>query len=314
MTETAYLAHPDFVEQLAEELGDVHERHDRLLLAPGPARPVAWAQNIWHEPQRIEISSIGQGAKSLRAMQRGWALYPYLHLGRSKLLQEKLPHVSAKPLAFPNPRPAAPLGSWTLLERDLLLCAPRCSSAFANGEVVFIEDKEIPPTRAYLKLWEALTLLDERPGPGDTCLDLGSCPGGWTWVLQTLGAAVISVDKAPLDPQIGSLSNIEFRQESAFGLDPRRFERVDWLFCDIACYPQRLLEMVRRWLAAGTCKRFVCTIKLQGALDPELLSAFASIPGSRTFHLWHNKHELTWVLLPGLSGQTSNAEALRDTL
>jgi 23S rRNA (cytidine2498-2'-O)-methyltransferase len=299
MTETAYLAHPDFVEHLIAELGDVSERHNRLLIAPGPARPVVWAQNIWHEPQRLHITSIGQGAKALRAMQRGWAHYPYLHAGRARLLQEKLPHVSARPLVFGEPRPTAPLGSWTLLDKGTLYCAPHCSSAFRNGEVAFVEDKQTPPTRAYLKLWEALTLLDERPQPGERCLDLGSCPGGWTWVLQTLGAHVLSVDKAPLDPAIAALPGIEFRQESAFGLDPRSFEAIDWLFCDIACYPERLLEMVRRWLESGVCRRFVCTIKLQGAGDAETLAAFASIPGSRIRHLWHNKHELTWFLPAG---------------
>ena len=35
MIETAYLAHPDFVDALAAELGDVTRRHGRLLLAPG---------------------------------------------------------------------------------------------------------------------------------------------------------------------------------------------------------------------------------------------------------------------------------------
>jgi len=297
MSETAYLAHPDFIDQLVAELGDVTERYDRLLLAPGPARTAAWAQNIWYEPRRLRISSIGQGAKALRAMQRGWAYYPFEHHGRAKLLQEKLPHVSGKPLLFPQARPTAPLGSWTLLERDLLLCAPHCSSVFRNGEIAFVEDRVTPPTRAYLKLWEVLTLLDERPSGGDICLDLGSCPGGWSWVLQGLGARVISVDKAPLDPRIASLPNIEFRQESAFGLEPGRFERIDWLFCDVACYPKRLLEMIRRWLESGVCRRFVCTLKLQGSEDPDLLRAFAAIPGSRTMHLWHNKHELTWVLL-----------------
>lgn len=297
MSETAYLAHPDFVEHLADELGDVAERHDRLLLAPGPARPAVWAQNIWHEPQRIQLASIGQGAKALRALQRGWTWYPYAQHGRAKLLREKLPYVSGKPLAFRQPRPGAPLGSWTLLDRDTLLCAPRCSSAFPNGEVRFVEDKRIPPTRAYLKLWEALTLLDVHPGPSDICLDLGSCPGGWTWVLQQLGAHVISVDKAPLDPRIAALPGIEFRQESAFGLDPRAFERVDWLFSDVACYPERLLRLVNRWLESGVCKRFVCTIKLQGEADPQVLQAFGAIPGATVRHLWHNKHELTFLLV-----------------
>lgn len=297
MVDTAYLAHPDFVEELNAELGDVRERHDQLLIAPGPARTVAWAQNVWHAPERLTISSIGNAAKALRAIQRGWAHYPYAAQGRARLIGEKLPYISGKPLVFPETRPSAPLGSWTLLDRDTMLYAPNCSSAFRNGEIRFVEDRVTPPTRAYLKLWEALTLIDERPGPGDLCLDLGSSPGGWTWVVQQLGARVISIDKAPLDPTIDSLPNVEFRAQSAFALEPNEFDRVDWIFSDVACYPARLLLLIRRWMDSGVCANFVCTIKLQGDTDHAVLREFASIPGSTTQHLWHNKRELTWIRL-----------------
>jgi 23S rRNA (cytidine2498-2'-O)-methyltransferase len=108
---------------------------------------------------------------------------------------------------------------------------------------------------------------------------------------------VLSVDKAPLDPRIASLPGIEFRCESAFALDPREPGPVDWLFSDVVCYPKRLLRLVEIWLAAGTVRRFVCTIKFQGATDFASMRGFAAIPGSRLLHLHHNKHELTWIRL-----------------
>ena len=129
------------------------------------------------------------------------------------------------------------------------------------------------------------------------CLDLGACPGGWSWVIASLGAKVISVDKAPLDPRIAALPNITCRKESAFGLDPHSVGKVDWLFSDIICYPQRLLGLVQRWREAGLARNFLCTIKFQGETDFDALRQFLEIPGSRAFHLFHNKHELTWVLL-----------------
>ncbi len=290
---TGYLAAPGYETQLRAELVDVETEFGRLMLAPGPARPVAWAANVWHQPQCIPIESIGHGARQLRAIQRNWVRYSFAHHRRATLLQEKLPHVSARPLVFPNPTPTAPLGSWTLLDQRTVLAAGRCSSAFPNGECVFVEDHQSPPNRAYLKLFEALTLFGVVPGPGDTCLDLGSSPGGWTWVLQQTGARIISVDKAPLDPKIAHLSGVEFRQESAFGLDPQKVGKIDWLCCDIACYPERLLDLVHKWLDA--CPRFICTIKLQGATDHATTKRFAAIPGSRLQHLHHNKHELTWM-------------------
>jgi 23S rRNA (cytidine2498-2'-O)-methyltransferase len=293
----AYLAPEGFLPQLLEELGgDARETYGNLVLASGPERPIAWTANVWRDPAVIEIASIGDAANKLRAIQRNWALYSFAHHRRAALIAERLPKVSAKPLQFGDPAPTAPLGSWTLIDQNRLLAAAHCTSPFPNGEANFIEDRTAP-SRAYLKLWELFTLLGQRPGRDDFCLDLGASPGGWTWVVQRLGARVLSVDKAPLDPSVGGLPNVEERRESAFGLDPKSVGRVDWLFSDVVCYPTRLLTLVKKWIEAGTVRRFACTIKFQGATDFETMRAFAAIPDSRLLHLHHNKHELTWVKL-----------------
>lgn len=300
MTETAYLAPDGFTDDLVRELSAaVREVRGRLVIAEGYAGRPAWAANVWHAPQRIPIASIGDAASKLRAIQRNWALYAHAHHRRAALIEERLPNVSARPIAFGTPQPASPLGSWTLLAPDLMLASASCSSAFPNGEVQFIEDRTSAPSRAYLKLWEAFTVLGVKPQPGDVCLDLGACPGGWTWVLASLGARVISVDKAPLDPRIAALANVEVRRESAFGLDPRsdKVPAVDWLCSDVICYPARLLGLVERWIATGKARRFVCSVKFQGETDFTTLDAFKAIPGSQVLHLHHNKHEVTWVRL-----------------
>jgi 23S rRNA (cytidine2498-2'-O)-methyltransferase len=293
---TGYLAPEGYLPELLAELGDaVTESNGRLVLAKGASRPAAWVANLWRDPRRLPIASIGDAVRQLRAIQRNWVLYSHTHHRRSALIAEQLPKVSAKPLVFGMPAPKAPLGSWTLLAADTLLASPDCTSPFPNGEVSFVENHDMPPSRAYLKLWELFTLLGERPRPGERCLDLGGSPGGWTWVLQQLGADVVSVDKAPLDPRIAALPRIEVRKESAFALDPASVGGIDWLFSDVVCYPERLLRLVERWLAAADCRRFVCTIKFQGSTDHEIARRFASIPGSRLLHLHHNKHELTWI-------------------
>lgn len=300
---SAYLAAEGYQAQLRAELGDaISAIHGRLFLSDAPAQSATWAANIWHEPQRIAISSIGDAAQKLRAIQRNWALYAEGLIGgkgggRAKLIAEKLPHVSAKPIIFPEPAPTAPLGSWTLLAPDLMLAAAHCSSPFANGEVNFVEDKTNPPNRAYLKLWDAFTVLRRYPQPGETCLDLGASPGGWSWALAKLRAQVIAIDKAPLDARIAALPNVEWRGQSAFALEPDTMPRVDWLFSDIACYPERLLSLVQRWLASGNARNFICTLKFQGETDHATAAQFAAIPGAQLIHLHHNKHELTFALL-----------------
>jgi len=297
-TLVAYLAPDGFEADLQTELGQRAQTcHGRLVLADAGGPPVAWAANTWHDPIEIPISSIGDGVRKLKAIQRNWALYSCDHHRRAALIQDQLPKVSAKPLVFGTEPPKAPLGSWTLLSPDLVLAAPHCASPFPNGEARFVEDRDAPPSRAYLKLWEAFTLLGIKPAPGDTCLDLGASPGGWTWVLASLGAKVTSYDKAPLDPAVAAMPGVTHRLESAFGVDPRVADPVDWLFSDVICYPARLLALVERWLAAGKARRFVCSVKFQGETDFETIDRFRAIPGSRLMHLHANKHELTWVKL-----------------
>jgi 23S rRNA (cytidine2498-2'-O)-methyltransferase len=291
---TAYLAAEGYTDELTHELGGVDRRHGRLLIAAGSPRQAAWSANVWLDPQEIKIASISDAAARLRAIQRNWALYAANFYRRAVLIQEQLPKVSSKPLVFGMPPPKTPLGSWTLLDAETILAAPHCTSAFPNGEVRFVEDRSGPPSRAYLKLWEELTIIGSRPGLGERCLDLGSSPGGWSWALQRLGARVISVDKAPLAPAVARLPGIEHRLDSAFALDPRSVGPIDWLFSDVVCYPARLLTLIERWLAAGTCRNFVCTLKFQGQTDHETARRFAALPGSQLRHLFHNKHELTW--------------------
>jgi len=295
--ESAYLAAEGRLPELLSELGETPLLVlDRLVLSSSPPRPLCWAQNVWEDPRLVPFASISGGANALRALQRNWALYPVAAHRRAALIESKLPPLPRRPLPFPSLLPRAPMGSWTLLDERTLLAAPRCSSPFPHGEVGFVEDREGPPNRAYLKLWEALTLLGEVPRPGERCLDLGSSPGGWTWALARLGATVVSVDKAPLDPGVAAMEGVTFRQQSAFSVDPAAEGAFDWLFCDVVCYPARLLALVRRWREAAAARRFVCTLKFQGETDHAAAAAFAALPGARLVHLHHNKHELTLLL------------------
>lgn len=290
----------DYMQPLLEELGDrVITVRGRLVLARG-TEPAAWAQNVWTEPRWIPITSIGSGARQLSALQRNWRAHiPTLggHVRRLRLMQEQLPYVAARPLHFGTPAPSAPLGAFTLWEKDLMLASPRTTSPFADGEVQFVENREDPPGRAYLKLWEVFTLTGRTPAPGELCIDLGAAPGGWTWVLGRLGCRVFSVDKAELAPQVAAMPGVNHCLGSGFGLEPRHVGQVDWLFSDMICYPDRLLETVQEWLAADACRNVVCTLKFQAQTDHETARAFAAIPGGRLLHLSCNKHELTFVKL-----------------
>ena len=301
MIRTAYLAAEGFEAELAEELRRAGRRvsawHGRLALSPDAPLPAAWALDVWTDPREIAAPSVKAASDALRAIQRNWSAYLAAHHRRGALITERLPPVKARPLVFPEAAPTSHLGAWTLLAQDRLLASPTKSSPFVNGEMAFVEDREGPPSRAYLKLWEALTRLGRYPGPGERCLDLGASPGGWTWALAKLGARVEAVDKAPLDPRVLAMPGVTVRNESAFGLDPAKEPKVDWLFSDVICYPARLLGLVKRWIAADAARNLVCTIKFQGSTDHELAAEFAAIEGAVLFHGSHNKHELMFARL-----------------
>lgn len=299
---TAYLAARDFEDELDEELARggaaVVQRLGRLRIVEGRPVHAAWAANTWWDAERIPIESIGHAARELRDRQRNWALYePPEHRGRAELVQEKLPYVAAKPLAMGEVAPDAPLGSWTLLDRDLVLAATRCSSPFPNGEPQFVEDREGPPSRAYLKLWETFARLRRQPQPGEHCLDLGAAPGGWTWLLARTGAQVTAIDKAPLDASVARLPNVEVVEGSAYALSPDDVPEVDWWCSDIIAYPDRLHDLVTRWLDSKRVRNLVCTVKFQGSTDFDAMARFRTIPGAQLFHLDQNKHELTLAVL-----------------
>jgi 23S rRNA (cytidine2498-2'-O)-methyltransferase len=293
---TAYLAAEGYETQLMSELEGTTEKYGRLFLTNLEPKTTYWSQNIWVEPFIAHFESISEAAGILKNIQRNWALYPFLEHRRSALIKSKLPFISDKPLQFPTKIPENNMGSWTLLDKHTLLASPKCSSPYPNGLMNFEECKEGPPSRAYLKLWEALTIAGKMPNPESKCLEIGASPGGWTWVLAQLKAQVISVDRSELAPNVASMPGVHFIKGDAFSMTPSKAGAIDWIFSDVACYPEKLLEWVLLWIASGMCKNFICTLKFQGDNSYEIVKEFAKIPGSQIVHLGVNKHELTWIL------------------
>lgn len=294
-----YLAPTEFEQDLKTELTllgiNILSQHGRLFLCEGPFRDVVFAQDTWTNVEIINYSSINNAAEILRGKGVRFSHYSLNNHRRGELILEKVPSVRIKKFNFLDEIPTSTIGVFSLLSESEMIVSTATTCPLPFGEIHFNEDKVNPPSRAYLKLWELFTLYKVKPSPGMKSIDVGSCPGGWTWVLQTVGAHVVSVDKAPLDPRIAALPNIEFRQESAFGLRPQHVGELDWFFSDIICYPDKLLELVNRWRDSGLVKNFACTIKFQKPTDFETMFKFKEIPGSRIVHLSCNKHEVTWI-------------------
>jgi 23S rRNA (cytidine2498-2'-O)-methyltransferase len=149
------------------------------------------------------------------------------------------------------------------------------------------------PSRSYLKAEEAFSVLGGGPAAGESVVDLGAAPGGWSFSAAKRGARVLAVDNGPLKGGALGEPLIEHRMEDAFKLAPRP---ADWLLCDMLEDPERVLELVLRWRAAGA-RRLVVNLKF-GRLDPLplLRRARAALPGARCLHLFHDRDEFTVLL------------------
>ncbi|RXK53434.1 rRNA methyltransferase [Oleiharenicola lentus] len=180
---------------------------------------------------------------------------------------------------------------------------------FAAREAVLggqrrMADDDAAPSRSYLKVEEAYLVLGREPQPGETVVDLGAAPGGWSYSAAKRGAKVIAVDNGPLKG--GALGHplIAHRMEDAFKFRPAEGEVFDWLFCDLVEEPHHVVQnIVAPWLAGGWCRRFVINLKF-GHVDPLALLREVGAAGSpfarhatnlRIRHLYHDREEFTLV-------------------
>jgi 23S rRNA (cytidine2498-2'-O)-methyltransferase len=154
------------------------------------------------------------------------------------------------------------------------------------------------PSRAAMKLEEALVNLPYEPGRGEVCVDLGAAPGGWTQRLVARGARVIAVDPAKLMPELTQQPRVEHVQESAFAYTPE--EPVDWLCCDMAWRPLEVAQLLAKWGRRGWATHLVANIKLPMKDKNPLLRRVRHIlteeggwQGLTMRQLYHDRDEVT---------------------
>lgn len=273
--------------------GKIIDQYGDLFVYEGLAHRPLWAQFVGKNPQYLKFESIGDGARHLLSLKKRWCSKSFVEHRRAELIQEKVFRYKMPKFEFLKAPVRHDWGFWSLIEKNRILYAENTDSPWPLGEVQFEESNE-PPSRAYLKLWEVLSCYDLRPKAGEVVVDLGACPGGWTWVLSELGCDVYAIDKAPLDERVSRRTNVQFLKKDAFKLSLKDIPKPGWVFSDVICFPQDLLELVTQWQTNGV-EQFVCTLKFKGPTDWETIRKFQQIPGGRIVHLCANKHELTFI-------------------
>jgi 23S rRNA (cytidine2498-2'-O)-methyltransferase len=259
----------------------------------------AWAQSVWRNVQSLEIESIGDAQRKLNAISKSWRYYGDQFNGRGSLIADGLNIAKgSRPFRFPSRGEKVPPPVFTMADPGLILYSSEIHRPNYDGKVSFLENKDVPPSRAYLKLWEALTTLGDWPRANDAVVDLGSSPGSWSWALAELSATVISIDRSELSEKVRGHKNIKFTAGDAFSFVP---QKMDWVFSDVICYPEKLYEYILPWLDSGFCRKFVCSVKFAGSPDHRIIDLFRKLPHSRILHLSHNKNEVTWISHPKIT-------------
>lgn len=275
---------------------DVIYSNEKIFITTGLTEKPTWAQDWWPQSQTFQFNSKNEATRLLKSQEHlGVYLDVYPHPQASSIRKD-LRELKLKRIEFSVPSSFNfKFFSWCFLDENTAVICRAPYSQFPLGWNEFNEDKETPPNRAYLKLWELLTLNHIQIKKEDIAIDLGSSPGGWSWVLGQQMKKVYSVDKAPLDPKIAKNKNIIFTEGDAFKIKPDLMADSDWLFSDIICTPEKLLELVQFWLKNSNVKNYVCTIKFKGDCHFEILEQYKKIENSKIIHLYQNKNEVTWI-------------------
>lgn len=106
---------------------------------------------------------------------------------------------------------------------------------------------EDAPSRAWLKLEEAVAWSHLPLRAGQIAVEIGSAPGGASWALLRRGLQVVGIDPGQMAPQVLSASGFSHLQLPLGDVRREQLPRhVDWLLMDVNLAPQVALHGVRR--------------------------------------------------------------------
>jgi 23S rRNA (cytidine2498-2'-O)-methyltransferase len=261
--------------------------HDALQRAAS-SRPTPWAFDMW-VPDSDVTNPLSQQATELEAAALAVTNVSYPSWAPRRLADAPAVLTEnglyAQACLLPDGRCAVGV-MWA---REALSLAP--------GGRLRVHVPPHAPSRAAMKIVEALTWLDRSPEPNDLCVDLGAAPGGWTWALLERRARVIAVDPADLDETLLDKKGLTHARGDAFRFEPE--EPVDWLFCDMAFRPLEVAALLAKWARRQWARMLVANIKLPMKKKAEHVARVREIledggwTSVRVRQLYHDRDEVT---------------------
>lgn len=166
------------------------------------------------------------------------------------------------------------------------------------------------PSRSTLKLEEAiLTFIPQaeekkRFTDSMTGVDLGACPGGWTYQLVKRGVFVYAVDHGKMAASLHETGRIEHCAEDGFKFQPPKRKTIDWLVCDMVEQPIRISKLIAKWLINGWCRETIFNLKLPMKKRYQEVQLCLNYLGDelakngfrfsiQAKHLYHDREEIT---------------------
>lgn len=123
-----------------------------------------------------------------------------------------------------------------------------------------------PPSRAWLKLHEAIERFGLEPKAGQRALEIGAAPGGAAYLLLERGLEVVGVDPNELDPRVADHPRFLHVRTPSTQLSPAQIGGpFHWLLVDVNVPPGTALRGALPFVEAhaATLQGVVFTLKLK---------------------------------------------------
>ncbi len=160
------------------------------------------------------------------------------------------------------------------------------------------------PSRAYLKVEEAIRWFGLALREGDVAVELGSAPGGVVYALLARGLKVTGIDPGEMATVVKANKRFTHLAMSAFDVRESNLpKRVDWLLLDMNTEPELGLRAVEHVIKLGRMPTYgvVLTLKLNqpsfSVRIPELVNRVRSRGFGWVYakQLTANRREITVV-------------------
>ncbi len=188
------------------------------------------------------------------------------------------------------------------------LSYPENNNSLENG----IRRLKFPPeapSRSTLKLEEAFLEFipkdewETRLASGMNAVDLGACPGGWTYQLVRRSMMVVSIDNGAMADSLMETGQVKHLMVDGFKYRPDK-KNVYWLVCDMIEKPQRVGALICDWLINGWCQESIFNLKLPMKKRYETVKEVLAEMQQRfddaglkvqfqARHLYHDREEVT---------------------